>query len=199
MKGLKYNYVAVPLLKGAQNDPEYAAKNPMQQIPTLVVSREGKTDFAIAESLAIMDYLNLQYPGPSIYPSDPEQRALALQIAQHIIAGIQPLQNLSVLAWIGSNVGQEKRTEWAVKVVTKGLKAIEDLVVAQGDAENRKFLVGDSVSIADICLVPQLYNARRFNIDLAPYPTLLRVEEHLNTLPEFKAAHPDAQPDANQV
>src|SRR5262249_11504683 len=144
----------------------------------------------LPQSMAIIELLEEQFPKPPLLPADPWRRARARQLAEMVNAGIQPLQNLYVLE--RAQAGGLDRNEWARHFIARGLEALE--TAAQGTAGT--FLVGDAVSIADVYLIPQLYGARRFKVDLSPLPTLLRVETACAALPAFIAAHADAQSDA---
>lgn len=186
-KGLRYDYVPVHLVKegGQQHGEAHRARNPMEQVPVLEV--DGRL---LTQSLAILEWLEEAHPQPALLPRDPFLRLRARQLAEIPNSGIQPLQNLSILQEI-EKLGGDKQA-WGAKWNRRGLGAME--AIARETAG--RFLVGDDVSIADVCLVPQLYAARRFNVDLAAFPTLLRVEAACAELEAFKQAHADAQPDA---
>lgn len=183
-KNVDYEYKTVNLIKdgGEQNTAEYAKVNPMAQVPALV--HKGET---FTQSLAIIEYLEETFPEPRLLPKEPAQRAKARAIAELITSGIQPLQNLNVLL----RLDESKRNEWAVHFITKGFKALEALLATTAG----KYCVGDEVTVADACLVPQVYNANRFKVDLGQFPVLSRVAAALESLPAFKAAHPSRQPD----
>lgn len=189
-KGVAFEYVAVNLLKdgGEQHGAAYAALNPMQQVPTLVLD-DGRQ---LSQSLAILAYLDETLPTPPLLPSDPYLRARARQLAELVNAGIQPLQNTGPLGELKRRGVDEK--EWARHFIGRGL----DALAASAAATAGSFLVGDAVSLADVCLVPQLYNARRFGLDPARWPLLTRVEAACARLEPFAQAHPDRQPDAVQ-
>jgi len=187
VKGIPYSYSAVNLLKHEQLAEGFGVKHSMNQVPWLEVDGHG-----IGESLAIIEYLEETHPAPALLPTDPMLRAKVRQLAQIICADIQPLQNLRVLVKIEAKLGNDERQAWGRHWINNGLSALEHEVKQTAG----KYCVGDSLSIADICLVPQLYNSRRFNVDLSPYPTLLRIEAALESLPVFIAAHPDQCPDA---
>uniref|UniRef100_A0A6I8NQG6 maleylacetoacetate isomerase n=1 Tax=Ornithorhynchus anatinus TaxID=9258 RepID=A0A6I8NQG6_ORNAN len=139
------------------------------------------------QQLAIIEYLEETRPSPSILPRDPKKRASVRMISNVIAAGIQPLQNLSVL----KQVEQEKQLAWAQQCICQGFKALEQIL--QGTAG--KYCMGDEVSMADLCLVPQVANAERFKVNLAPYPTIKRINEALLNLEAFQVTHPCRQPD----
>lgn len=188
-KGLEHETVAVNLLHegGAQNRADFTAKNPLAQVPLLEV--EGRAR-GVAQSLAIIELLEELHPEPPLLPRDPFERARARQLAEMINAGTQPLQNLGVMKHVKS-LGADPHA-WARHWIARGLAALE----AEAAGSTGRFLVGDLVSIADVCLIPQLYNARRNGVDVEALPTLLRVEAACAELPAFVAAHPDRQPDA---
>lgn len=184
IKGVQYDTVAVHLVKdgGQQHDDEFKEKNPMAQIPVLVY--DGAS---LSQSMAIIEFLEEQHPKPSLLPANSVDRAKARAIAETIASGIQPLQNLSVLQKIGS----EKKMGWAHDVIDAGLAAVEKMV--SGTAGT--YCVGDSVTIADLCLIPQIYNATRFKVDISKYPTLVKIQEACEQLDAFKVSHPNVQPD----
>ena len=189
LKALPYTYVPVHLVRkgGEQHLRDYTAHNPMAQVPTLELI-DGTT---ITQSIAIIEYLNEQYPkGVKLMPDSITERARARSYAEIINAGIQPLQNLSVLQAIEA-MGQDKLI-WGRQVIDKGLMALEELTASH----TSRYLVGASPSIADLCLVPQLYNARRFKCDMSRYPRLTSVESNCMALESFQRAHPDQMPDA---
>jgi maleylpyruvate isomerase len=187
-KGVPFERRVVNLIKdgGEQHAAEFQALNPSRQVPVLITD-DGR---AIAQSMAIVAYLEERFPAPPLLPADAWLRARARQLAEIVNSGTQPLQNLSLLDHVQQR-GLD-RNEWARHFIARGLAALEAAAQETAGA----FLVGDAVSLADLYLVPQLYNARRWNVDVAPYPTLLRVEATCAALPAFVAAHPDAQSDA---
>ena len=192
--GVRYATVPVNLLEGEQ-----AGVGPMGQVPRLSWSDAAGTRHALTQSLAILAFLSDACDAkgaPSLRPADAVARARACEIAEIIASGTQPLQNLAVVAAVRSAELDGQQLDgraFGRRAIAKGLAAVESAVAANAD---RRYCVGAQLSVADVCLVPQLYNARRFDVDLAPFPRLLEVEAHLQTLPPFVAAHPDAQPDA---
>lgn len=190
-KGLSFERVPVHLVRdgGEQHLPAHLGRNPMAQVPVLEV--DGRF---LGQSMAILEYLEERFPEPSLLPGDALERARARQLAQDIISGVQPLQNLSVLQRIGGLAGQadDARAVWARHWIESGLRALE--VQAQQHAGG--YLASDALSLADCALVPQLYNARRFDCDLAAFPALLAIDGRCAAMPAFVAAHPDAQSDA---
>lgn len=187
-KGVPFERRVVNLVKdgGEQHAADFQALNPSRQVPVLVTD-EGRT---ITQSMAIISYLEERFPAPALLPADAWLRARARQLGEMVNSGTQPLQNMSVLDHV--QAGGMDRGEWARHFIARGLAALE--AAAQETAGT--FLVGDAVSLADAYLVPQLYNARRWNVDLSPIPTLVRIESACAALPAFAAAHPDAQSDA---
>jgi maleylpyruvate isomerase len=187
-KGLRFERRVVNLIKdgGEQHGADFQALNPSRQVPVLITD-DGRP---IAQSMAIIAYLEERFPAPALLPADAWLRARARQLAEMVNSGTQPLQNVSVLDHVQAN-GLD-RNEWAKHFIARGLAAIESAARETAGA----FLVGDAVSVADAYLVPQLYNARRWNLDLAPFPTLVRVDSACAALPAFAAARPDAQSDA---
>ena len=145
----------------------------------------------LTQSIAILEYLDETAEGPALLPADPIQRAHARRLAEVVNSWIQPLQNLSTLQKVVSEFGADKM-KWGHDIIEQGLAALE--VMVQGTAGT--FMVGDEPSIADCCLIPQLYNARRFGVDLSGMPTLLRIEQACEGLEAFRAAHADVQSDA---
>ena len=193
LKGLEYEYLPVHLLKdgGQQHSDAYRALNPLRTVPTLEWTEEDGTVRRLSQSLAILEYLEARQPSPSLFPKDLYLQARARMLAEMVNSGLQPMQNLSVLQRIKRELNADDKA-WAAYWNVRGLEALEAAVKPTAG----RYCVGDEVSVADICLVPQLYGSRRFGVDLTPYPTLLRIEAACNELAAFQAAHPDRQPDA---
>jgi maleylacetoacetate isomerase len=190
-KGLSYEPIYVSLLEGEQRRDEYKATNPMGYVPCLVV--DGAK---YVESTAILELLEDLYPDPPLYPKRPEDRARVRALVQIVNAGIQPLQNLTVLDRIGDD--RERRLDWLRHFIARGLGAWEALAsrFAEDTGASGPYAYGSHFTSADVLLIPQIYAARRFGVDLTAYPTILRVEEATKDLPFVKAAYPDEQPDA---
>lgn len=190
LKGVDYDYVPVNLVRdgGEQYSETYRSFNPLQAVPALEIDGH-----VLSESLAIIGYLDETRPNPPLLPDDPYLRAEARRIAEAVNAGIQPLQNLRVLNKIDADfhAGAEGRKAWAAHFNERGLRGLEALVATTAG----RYCVGDQVTLADVCLAPQLYGARRFGVDVARFPTLLRIEAGLMELPAFADAVPSRQPD----
>jgi maleylpyruvate isomerase len=190
LKGLEYEYVALNLVEQEQFRGEHEARNPMSQVPVLEVVEDGRV-VHLAQSMAILEWLDERHPSSPLLPADLAGRARVRMLAEHVNSGIQPHQNAVVLRTLAQKLpGYEK--EWARLWIGRGLAALERAV---SDGAGR-FCHGDAPGLADCYLVPQLYSARRFGLDAAPWPTLRRIEEACAALPAFQAAHPDRQPDA---
>jgi maleylacetoacetate isomerase len=186
LKGVDYEIRPVNLLKDEQKSAEYRALNPQGLVPMLEIDGHRLT-----QSLAIINYLDVRYANHPLLPSMAAERAHVVALAMAVACDIHPLNNLRVLKYLKHELGhaQEDVDEWYVHWMSEGLPALEALAAPKAG----KFLVGDSPTGADVCLVPQLYNARRFNVPLDQYPTLLRAEENANRIDAFAAAHPDRQ------
>jgi maleylpyruvate isomerase len=197
-KGVAYDRQAVNLIApgaagGEQHQPGYTALNPLGQVPLLELdaAEAGASPIRrISQSMAILEFLEERIPTPPLLPADPLLRARARQLAEMVNAGIQPLQNLATTEHVKHELGGDAG-DWVRYFVARGLTALEATAAATAGA----FLVGDAVSFADVYLVPQLYAARRFNVDLEGFPTLLHAEASCAPLAAFAAAHPDQQPD----
>ena len=191
LKGLDYELHPVHLVKdgGEQHSEWYREVNPQAQLPTL----ELDDGTHLTQSMAIMMYLEQVHPETSILPTEPMLYAKIIQLAEIINSGIQPLQNLSVLQFLNTqDPSKELSMSWARGVIQRGLEDVESLVAKS----NTRFLITDFPTIAECCLIPQLYNARRFGCDLSKVPRLLEVEQACEGLDAFQHAHPSVQPDA---
>jgi maleylacetoacetate isomerase len=185
-KKLEFENVPVNLLTGEHRSDEHVQRSPLGFVPCLMI--DG-TPFV--ESVAIVELLEDVFPEPRLYPEDPYDRARVRALVEVINAGTQPLQNLSVLERVGD---PSSRKEWARHFIAKGLAAFEAL--ATGAARGGPFIFGERITAADLYLVPQLYNARRYGLDLAPYPRAVLADEAVRALPFAQAAAPESQPDA---
>lgn len=188
LKGVEVEHVPVHLVRngGEQKAAEHLERNPMGQVPVLELD-DGRH---ITQSLAILSYLDETIPEPPLLPTDPFARAQVRGMTQIVNSGIQPLQNLYTLRLIDA-FGKDS-SMWATHHIGRGLAALERLAAPLAGT----YLMGNQITVADLCLIPQLYNARRFNIPLQKLPTLIRVEEACSEHPAFQAAIPERQPDA---
>ncbi len=193
-KGLAYDPVAVSLPRMEHRDPGFAAVNPQRLVPALV---DGPV--TLIQSVAMMEYLEETHPGgfePPLLPSDPAERAYVRALTQLIACDIHPLNNVRVLIYLKDRLGHDEQTRsrWYAHWIAEGFVALEGLLQSQGRAG--RFCHGDRVSMADVCLVPQVFNALRFKCPTDPYPTVMRVFESCQALEPFARAAPDRQPDA---
>ncbi len=188
-KGIAYEYVPVRIARtgGEQDEAPFREKNPMGRVPVLELD-DGRR---LAESMAILEMLEETHPAPPLLPKDTFLRARARQLAMLVVSGIQPLQNTSVQHWVEAEL-HANGPAWIEHWVPRGLAALETLTRETAGT----YSIGDALSFADVCLAPQLFFARRFGIDLGPYPTLVRIDEACAKLPAFEAAHANRQPDA---
>ena len=190
-KGLPYAQHSVHLAKGEQNAPGWQEKSPLRTVPLLEWESPSGTR-QLTQSLAILEYLEEAFPGtPRLMPEGAEARGTVRMLAEMINSGIQPLQNLSVLQHVKATCAGDEKA-WAAHWISRGMAGVEQVLASTAGT----YSVGDAVTLADACLVPQLYAARRFGADVAAFPTCLRVEAACAALPAFAAAHPDRQPDA---
>jgi maleylpyruvate isomerase len=189
LKGLNTEHLPHHLRKGEQCAPAYLAINPQGLVPTL----EDDAGTVLTQSLAIIEWLDETHPTPPLLPKDPLRRAKVRAFAQALACDTHPVQNLKVLARLRQlGLAEEKVTEWAACANREGLSACETLVAA----EPGPFCFGAAPTIADLCLVPQLANARRFGVDVSAYPRLLKAEAAAKENKAFADAAPDKQPDA---
>ncbi len=192
-KGLGYEQVPIHLRRngGEQFHAEYKAVNPQELVPTLVDAGRN-----LSQSLAIIEYLEERFPDPPLLPKDPADRATVRAMALVLACEVHPLQNLRVLVYLKNKLNQEQAEidRWSQHWIALGLSTLETMM--QSAPKQGNFCFGDTPTLADICLVPQLANARRFNCDLTPYPTLMRIEAACLILHPFIEAIPENQPDA---
>jgi maleylacetoacetate isomerase len=191
LKGVGHEQVATHLGRGDQRRSSYIDHNPQGFVPAL-----EEDDFVLGQSLAIIEYLDETHPDPPLLPAGARPRAIVRSLAQSIACDIHPLNNLRVLQYLRGPLGQETEgvERWYRHWIAAGFEGLE--VLARRHSGDGEHLYGNGVTLADLCLVPQLYNARRFQCDLQPYPMLVSIGQALARLPAFAAAAPEAQPDA---
>jgi len=193
LKGLDYESVPRHLLRdgGEQRRPDYLALNPQGLVPAL--EHDGHV---LTQSLAICEYLDERFPEPPLLPAGLHERATVRAMALAVACDIHPLNNLRVQQYLRDGLGQDEAavSGWVQHWISEGFGALETLIGRHSSDGRHCF--GGSVTLADACLVPQVYNARRAGLDLAPWPRLAAVATRLESLPEFAAARPEAQPDA---
>jgi len=184
LKGIAYDSVPVNLAEGAQKEAAFKARSPQGFVPMLEIDGHRLT-----QSLAIIHYLETTRPEPRLAPADPAERAHVLALALTIACDIHPLNNLRVLKYLGDPLGHDEdaRDDWYRHWIGEGFAALEALAADRAG----RFLFGDTPTLADICLVPQMYNARRFGVPLEEYPILIRADAEASRFEAFAAAHPE--------
>ena len=191
IKGVVYETVSVNLPGAEHLAAEFRSVNPQATIPTL----EDDDGTVLWQSLAIIEYLDARFPSPRLIPAEPVARARVQALAQLIACEIHPLNNLRVLKYLRGELKLDDAAvnKWYSHWIAEAFGPLETLVTRFGGG---KYCYGDSLSLADVCLVPQMFNARRMKTDLTPFPTLVGISTHLESLPAFAAARPEVQPDA---
>jgi maleylacetoacetate isomerase len=186
LKGIDYESRPIDLRDGEQRSADYLALNPQGLVPMLDIDGHRLT-----QSVAIINYLDIRYPNSPLIPAAAAERALVVAMAMAVACDIHPLNNLRVLKYLKNELGhsQDEIDRWYAHWIREGLPALE----AMAKPRAGKFLFGDAPTGADVCLIPQLYNARRYNVPLDDYPTLLRADENASKIEAFAAAHPDRQ------
>ncbi|MBP2161548.1 MULTISPECIES: maleylacetoacetate isomerase [Asticcacaulis] len=189
LKGVSYDTVSIDLRTGAQSATDYKSINPQGLVPA--VESDGKV---ITQSTAIMEWLEETRPQPPLMPADPAGRAAVRAMMAVVACDIHPLNNLRVLNSLKAEFGatQAQIDAWIARWITAGFDTLEALIDQHGEG----FAFGEGPTLADCCLIPQVYNARRFNVDLAPWPRIMAVDAACARLDEFAAAHPSRQPGA---
>jgi maleylacetoacetate isomerase len=184
LKGVAYESLPVDLRAGAQRQPAYRALNPQGLVPMLEID-----GLRLGQSLAIIDYLDARFPEPRFVAADPATRSRQLAMALLVACDIHPLNNLRVLHYLKRELAADEtaRNAWYGHWVREGFAALEAMTAGH----DAPYLCGDAPGIADVCLVPQMYNARRFEVALDDFPILRRIDAALTVLPAFAAAHPD--------
>lgn len=193
LKGLRYESIPKAFARHEHRSADYLAVNPQGLIPALDVG-----DAVLSQTLAIIEYLEETHPTPAFLPADAVARAQVRSMALAIACDIHPLNNLRVLNYLRKELKQDDDgvNTWYRHWITAGFAGLEQQ--AHQFSRSGRYCHGDAVSLADICLVPQVFNARRFDTDLSPFPTLVKISSHLESLPAFAAARPEVQPDAAQ-
>jgi maleylacetoacetate isomerase len=192
LKGLDYEIISTRLRQGEHRTTDYLELNPQGLVPSL---DDGSV--VLSQSLAIIEYLEERFPSPRLLPTDPVSRAQVRSMAQNIACDIHPLNNLRVLNFLRDGMHLDKTAvdKWYAHWIAEGFRGLEVLTARHtGDG---KHCFGSEITMADVYLVPQMYNARRFSCDVTPYPTLRAIAAFLETLPAFAAARPEAQPDVD--
>ena len=192
LKGVAVEHASRHLRRGEQKSPEYAALNPQKLVPALVLD-SGEV---LTQSLAILEYLEETYPQPPLLPREPVERARVRALALIPTADIHPIQNLRVMGYLREKFGQteESAFSWSRHWIETGFDAYEATIA--NDPRTGAFSHGDAPTMADLCLIPQVFNAARFKVDMKNYPTIQRIYETCMRLPAFDAAQPAKQPDA---
>ena len=190
-KGIGWEYRTILLSEGEQSSESFKAVNPMGLVPVLDTG-----EAVLAQSPAIAEFLEEQHPEPALLPADPLGRARVREMMHTVGCDIHPLQNLGVLKYIKAaySVDDDAIFAWCRKWIGRGFAAFEALALER--SADGQFSFGDALTLADVWLIPQLYNARRFELDLTSYPTIVSIDGHCQTLHAFEAAHPARQPDA---
>jgi maleylacetoacetate isomerase len=191
LKNLPYESVPKKFATAEHRAPDYLALNPQGLLPALETNGS-----VLSQSIAIIEYLDELHRDPPLLPDSALGRAQVRSLALAIACDIHPLNNLRVLNYLRQQLGQQEEgvNAWYRHWIVEGFSGLE--VELSRYSASRRYCYGDSVSLADVCLVPQVYNARRFKVDLTPFPTITAISAHLESLPAFAAARPEAQPDA---
>ena len=191
LKRLKAESASIHLRRNDQRTPDFLALNPQGLVPAL--EEDGQI---FIQSMAIIEYLDETHPEPPLLPGHPADRARVRALAQIIACDIHPIDNLRVLRYLANPLGHDEATvqRWFNHWIAVGFESFEKILATDGQAG--AFCHGDAPSLADICLVPQVFNAQRYKLDMTPYPTLSRIFEHCMTLRAFDDARPEKQPDA---
>jgi maleylpyruvate isomerase len=194
LKGVRYEYVAVDISRAANAQAEHGFErvNPMRQVPVLEWRDAAQQLERLTQSVAIIEYLDERFPEPPLFAREPLARARQREAVEIVNAGTQPLQNNKTLATLRAAGGEELEARFRNEAIARGLAALELLAQRQPGP----LFMATQPSIADVFIVPQLYNARRFGVPLTAHPRLVEIEHHALALGAFRAAHPDSQPDA---
>lgn len=191
LKKIPFEYRPVHLVKdgGQHNKDEYKKLNPMGQVPCLV---DG--DLALSQSMAILMYLDRNHPSPRLFPEDAKELAKVIQVCEIVNSGIHPIQNLRVMQYLDEKfaIGADGKAAWAAHWIRAGFEGLEKTLEKYSGA----FSVGDTLSAADLFIVPQVFNAHRFKVDMKPFPRLSKIEKKCLEIEAFQQAVPDRQPDS---
>lgn len=188
LKGLPYETVSVPMRDNSHRSDSYRKVNPQQRLPTL----ELKDGTKLIQSLAIIEYLDAVYPEPKLIPDEPLERARVQAVAQIVSCDVHPLNNIGVRNMLSSLFKADEKAldQWATHWIREGFAAVDKLI------RPGPYAFGDRITLADVCIVPQVYNARRYNVPIDDFPNVLAVEAATRQVAAFQAAAPEAQPDA---
>ncbi len=188
LKGFSYETAPVDLIRGEQRSPEHAARNPGRGVPVL----ELEDGTQLSQSLAIIDYLDAIRPSPAILPTEPLDRARVMAAAHQVALDVHPVNNLRVVQHLKTmGHSQDEAIDWMLHWMQEGLSAYQAMI-----RPDTRFSFGEAPDLADICMVAQLYNGRRWGLDLAPFARIVEIEQACLALPAFDAARPENQPDA---
>lgn len=192
LKGVRYEFQGIHLRRGEQNAPDFLAVNPQGLVPALV-DDDGAV---LTQSLAIMEYLEECYPEPHILPPDPVNRAWVRTLAQIVACDIHPINNLRILQYLEKELTLDERARnaWVLRWIDDGFTAMEKMLA--GDPRAGRYCFGNAPTLADICLVPQIFNGQRFGVPMNRYPTLARIHQACMELAAFAEQAPGKQPDA---
>jgi maleylacetoacetate isomerase/maleylpyruvate isomerase len=196
LKGLDYTIAPVDLVTSQHHGPDYRALNAQALVPTLELAIPGEGGRKLTQSLSILEWLDETVPEPRLLPTDPFDRATVRTMAEIIACDIHPVNNLRILrALTGLGVDQDGRDAWAQRWIHDGFTALEPMVARHG----KGYAFGETPGLVDCCLVPQVYNAARFHVDMTPFPAITAAVAKANAHPAIATAHPNLQPDAKHA
>jgi len=191
LKGINYDFHGIHLRRGEQRAPDFLAVNPQGLVPALI--DDGAV---LTQSLAIVEYLEERFPEPHVLPQDPADRAWVRALSQIVACDIHPINNLRVLQYLEKDLGldEQARNAWVLRWIDDGFAAMENML--DKDTRSGTYCFGSAPTMADICLVPQIFNGQRFGVEMSRYPTLARINAACMELSAFKDQAPGQQPDA---